>query len=195
MNIIKADLIQILTKYTEDHIQNAKHLLKLDLKQLNKKSLEGGWSALECLEHLNRYGDFYIPEIEKRLSQGPSSDKTIFKSGLLGNYFAQSMMPKEKLNRMKTFKSMNPSGSQLDKDVFQKFLVQQEQLIHLLIQSKAKDLTKIKTSISISSLIKLRLGDTFRVVIYHNVRHMQQAFRSIYGNDYALQTDLKQKPA
>ncbi|RXM56703.1 hypothetical protein BOQ60_25350, partial [Chryseobacterium sp. CH1] len=30
------------------------------------------------------------------------------------------------------------------------------------------DLEKTKTSISISKLIKLKLGDTFRFVIYHN---------------------------
>ena len=38
---------------------------------------------------------------------------------------------------------------------------------------------KTKTAISISKLIKLRLGDTFRVLIYHNERHIKQAERAI----------------
>jgi len=28
---------------------------------------------LECIEHLNRYGDFYIPEITKRIKTGKST--------------------------------------------------------------------------------------------------------------------------
>lgn len=41
--------------------------------------------------------------------------------------------------------------------------------------ARNKDLGKIKTSISISKWIKLKLGDTFRVIIYHNERHIVQA--------------------
>ncbi|MEO9077333.1 MAG: DinB family protein, partial [Gelidibacter sp.] len=33
------------------------------------------------------------------------------------------------------------------------------------------------TAISISNLIKLKVGDTFRVVVYHNERHLVQANR------------------
>ena len=35
--------------------------------------------------------------------------------------------------------------------------------------------TKTKTAISISKLMKLRLGDTFRFVTAHNERHLLQA--------------------
>lgn len=85
------------------------------------------------------------------------------------------MLPKEKLNKMKTFQSMNPAGSQLGTEVLEKFLKQQEELLALLEKAKTVDLAKTKTAISISKLIKLRLGDTFRVVIYHNYRHIVQA--------------------
>lgn len=85
------------------------------------------------------------------------------------------MLPKEKLNKMKTIKSMNPVGSNLDKSVLDKFINQQKTLLELLKQAKKVNLTKTKTGISISKWIKLRLGDTFRVVIYHNLRHMIQA--------------------
>jgi len=76
---------------------------------------------------------------------------------------------------MKTFKSMNPNNSQLDASVLDTFLYQQQQLIKLLDQCENINLTKTKTAISISKLIKLRLGDTLRVVIYHNWRHVVQA--------------------
>jgi hypothetical protein len=62
-------------------------------------------------------------------------------------------------------------------DVITKFLDQQKQLLELLTKAQSVDLNKVKTSISISRWIKLRLGDTLRVVIYHNQRHMKQAGR------------------
>ncbi len=48
-------------------------------------------------------------------------------------------------------------------------------LLDVLDMSKKVNLTKTKTGISISKWLKLRLGDTFRVVIYHNQRHILQA--------------------
>ena len=48
-------------------------------------------------------------------------------------------------------------------------------LIFLMFILSSLDLNKIKTAISISKWIKLKLGDTFRVVVYHNERHIKQA--------------------
>ena len=138
---------------------------------MNKDS----WSILECLEHLNRYGDFYIPEINNSIHTSQKAKDNEFRSGLLGNYFAKSMLPKEKLNKMKTFKVMDPVGSNLDSSILKKFITQQNTLLELLEQAKTVSLIKNKTRVSISKWIKLRLGDTLRIVIYHNLRHIIQA--------------------
>ena len=174
-----SDLISDLTARTKDMIQRAQQLLEQPEDTLNAKPSAGSWSALECIEHLNRYGDFYLPEIRERLANAPRNTTGTFKTGWLGNYFAKSLLPKPKLNKMKTFSSMDPAGSQLGKAVLTTFLQQQQDLLRLLEQAKATDLTKTRTSISISPWIKLRLGDTFRVVIYHNQRHMEQAERAV----------------
>lgn len=179
MKIPTLQLIDELKKITEENIQFAENLLNQPDEKLNFRLSENSWSILECLEHLNRYGNFYIPEISKRIENSDTKPTEIFKSGILGNYFANSMHPKEKLNTMKTFKSMNPIHSKLDKSVLNEFIVQQKQMIHLLKEAKNIDLNKVKTSISISNLIKLKLGDTFRFVIYHNLRHIEQAKRNL----------------
>ena len=182
MKILSLDLIADLIQRTKDNLNQVIAFQELKLVALNKKVNPKSWSALECIEHLNRYGDFYLPEIEQRMRKAKKSNpKTSFKSGLLGNYFAKAMLPKEKLNKMKTFKSMNPLDSHLDKTVLTKFIDQQRKMLELLQFAKEIDLTKTKTSISISKLIKLRLGDSFRVVIYHNQRHLLQA--SLAMND------------
>lgn len=85
------------------------------------------------------------------------------------------MLPKEKLNKMKSPKAMNPIHSSLDRKVLDKFIQQQNDLLELLDKAKHTNLSKVKTAFSISKWIKLRLGDTFRLVIYHNLRHIVQA--------------------
>jgi len=59
------------------------------------------------------------------------------------------------------------------------FIAQQKQMIQLLNDAENVNLNKVKTSISISKFIKLKLGDTFRFVIYHNLRHIEQAKRNL----------------
>ncbi|MEO9893947.1 DinB family protein [Aurantibacter sp.] len=168
-------LLQDLIERTRKHINEAEKFKSLPTETLNWRVANDSWSILECFEHLNLYGDFYIPELKKRMESSKTQPKENFKSGVLGNYFAKSMLPKEKLNKMKTFKDKNPIGSTLDKTTMNRFIAQQEKILNLLDKSRAVDLNKIKTAISISKLIKLRIGDTFRVVVYHNERHILQA--------------------
>jgi len=178
------DLIKDLSDITVKIIKDAERFGHMPYKTLNWKPDQESWSILECLAHLNLYGDYYIPEIGRQIKRSKFSSTTLFKSGWLGNYFANSMLPKQNLNKMKTFRSMNPSGSQLQMDTIDKFIDQQHKYLELLDRSKTVDLNKTKTNISISKLIKLRLGDTLRVVIYHNQRHMIQAEKVLtqFGN-------------
>ncbi|WP_435525907.1 DinB family protein [Chryseobacterium indoltheticum] len=178
MKIPSQQLLDDLKVITEQNIQFAENLLNQTDEKLNFRLSEKSWSILECIEHLNRYGKFYIPEISKRIENSNTKSTEIFSSGILGNYFANSMLPKENLNTMKTFKSMNPIHSKLDKNVLNEFIAQQKQMIYLLNEAENTDLNKVKTSISITNLIKLKIGDTFRFVIYHNLRHIEQAKRN-----------------
>lgn len=177
MKIQTEALVVDLTNRTKQLIEEAESFKEKSEEQLNYKQYAESWSVLECLEHLNLYGQFYLPEIKKRIREGKGKKESVFKSGWLGNYFANSMLPKQKLNKMKTFKNMNPLNSKLDKRVIDEFISQQKELLNLLEESRKVSLNKTRTAISISKLIKLKLGDTFRFVIYHNQRHMVQAQR------------------
>src|SRR5690606_40982799 len=112
---------------------------------------------------------------KNRIESSSTKTEKVFKRGWIGNYFAQSMLPKEKLNKMNTFKAMNPIHSNLNKAVIDVFIDQQNQILKLLTAAEHINLNKVKTSISITKMIKLKLGDTFRFMIYHNERHIVQA--------------------
>ena len=170
-------LIEELLELTDNATHIAKSLRALPEDQLNFKEEPEKWSILECIEHLNRYGEFYLPELEKAmLSHKAKTSPQVFKSGLLGNYFANLMKVNNgKMTKMKTPADKNPSGSKLTAITIDKFLKQQEMLKSLLNQAREADLTKTKVPISLTKLIKLRLGDTFRFFVYHIERHILQA--------------------
>jgi uncharacterized damage-inducible protein DinB len=59
--------------------------------------------------------------------------------------------------------------------VLQEFGEQQEKLLQLLESAKGRDLTGNHVPITLTKLVKLRLGDAFRFLVAHEQRHMIQA--------------------
>jgi hypothetical protein len=175
MKIQSEALISELTAATKQNLNFVESLKKYTPEILNWKESPESWSILECLEHLNLYSDFYIPAIAHAISTSKFKNDPFFKSGVLGNYFAQSMLPKEKLNKMKTFKDKNPLNSTLDSTaVLGRFIQQQTDMLQWLERAKKVSLNTVKTEITLTKWVKLKLGDTFRFVINHNIRHIKQ---------------------
>ena len=172
MNSVK--LVESFIQQTNQIIQTVEKLKVKEIHLLTWKQNPTSWSVLECLEHLNLYGDFYLPEMESKIKSTKSKFDPEFKSGVLGNYFSKSMLPQDKMKKMNTFKDKNPLNSKLDLSVIDKFISQQLLFIDLLNQARNVSLNKTKITTSISKLIKLKLGDTFQFIINHNLRHLKQ---------------------
>jgi hypothetical protein len=155
-------------------------LQQLSDSELSYKPGHDAWSVLECLEHLNLYSAFYLPEIEKTLKNHPAyTGEGIFKSGLIGNFLVNIIIPKENGKKIKTFAAMNPAGKKPDREAIDQFLRYQQQLLGLITQSQNADLNKGALPVTFSKLIKMKLGDALRFMTYHNQRHVQQALRNI----------------
>jgi hypothetical protein len=141
------------------------------------------WSANECLQHLNSYGRFYLPAIESVLSRSEKRESsTQFSPGWLGNYFTKLMMPSKDGNvskKMNSPKDHAPKTIIESRLVISEFIDQQEKLLALLNTAKKFDLNAVKVGISIAPIIKLKLGDVFRFMIAHQVRHILQAERAL----------------
>jgi len=175
MKLNSEALLNDLVEQTKNNLNHVEQLKKLSINDLNSRKTNESWSKLECIEHLNLYGDYYLAQIEKSISNSKHKSKPVFKSGVLGNYFVQLMKTDKKVKKMKTAKEMNPIGSNLDLSSLDRFVFQQQKLLQLIEKARKVDLTKNTTGISISKMIKLRLGDTFRFLVAHNERHIQQA--------------------
>lgn len=179
MKINNKQLIDELLAITERLILVAKGFKEFDLAQLQSKPASGGWNILECLEHLNLYGDFYLPNIEAQLLGRKKLGSDSYSPGLIGNYFVRLIRVQDKQKKLSTTTDKNPTlqNTMLGVTVIDRFLRQQDRLKALLNRAETLDLGKIKTPVSISKLIRLKLGDTLRFVVYHNERHICQAQR------------------
>ncbi|WP_428224259.1 DinB family protein [Flavobacterium sp.] len=167
-------LVQQLADIIKEQMDFAQQLLLLDDEQLQKRSHSKAWNILECLEHLNLYSAYYLPEISLGMQNSTAAASKEFRSGWLGNYFANSMLPKAKVSKMKTFKDKDPFGLPLKRAVIEEFLSNQKKYEEILQLCQNKNLKKIRIKISISRWISLSLGDTLRFIVNHQIRHFAQ---------------------
>lgn len=174
----RKELIDELQKLVLTQMNEAELLKSQQLTILQTRPAPESWNALECYEHLNLYAQFYIPEISKRLAQAESSNNEVFSPGFIGDYMVKSCMPVVK-KKIKTFAAMNTLHKEVSIQVLDNFIDYQKSILEILNNARKVDLNKVKTNISITKLLKLRLGDVLRFLIYHQERHKLQAERAI----------------
>lgn len=172
------NLLNELLQITRQNIEAVKSLQNLDDSKLNYKPSPEKWSILECLEHLNRYFDFYLPEIKKALDN-PTDAKEYFRSGLIGNMLVNMVIPKPDGKKMKTFTSMNPTGSILDRQVLSINMENLQIFVDYIQKASKSNLNKKNIPVTFSRFIKLNPGDILRFMAYHNQRHIAQAMRNV----------------
>jgi hypothetical protein len=168
LNQLQADVRQV--------ILEANYLQSTDPGILLQQPSAGKWSVIQVLEHLNSYGNYYLLAIEKSLDEDKKATN-VFKPGWIGDYFTKLMKPGEDgriSNKMQSPKDHRPHSHPDAFPVLTTFLEQQHYLLELLEKAKAKNIGSIRTPISISRIIKLKVGDVFRFLIAHEQRHFVQ---------------------
>ncbi|HYE55109.1 MAG TPA: DinB family protein [Chitinophagaceae bacterium] len=169
-------LLDDLQSDTRKIILAATELLREDPGVLTRAPEQGKWSIAQVIEHLNSYGRYYLPAIESALNNNSYEPDAVFKPGWLGDYFTRSMLPKngQVLNKMQSPKDHRPHPDIDSKPVIDTFLQQEQLLLDLLERAKHADISRIRIPISLSKLVKLKLGDTFRFLVAHHQRHFVQ---------------------
>ncbi|MCC9135879.1 DinB family protein [Pontibacter silvestris] len=150
---------------------------QLDLDILNYKPSPDSWSVLECLEHLNRYSNYYNQAIAKAIATSPEG---MYKSEIsyswIGKKFLVMMRP-QNMKKHKTLKHMNPNNSKLGREVMVAFQKHQDELLALLEGAKSVNLNKMAIPVEFFKLLKIRIGETLGFNVVHEERHVQQALR------------------
>lgn len=178
--ISASQLLNMLQSRVEDHLQQTiSKYQNLSDAQLNKPSSTGGWSIAQCLDHLNSYGDYYLPQISKAVLNYAGKPGLTAKRSWLGNYFINMMDPDLPAKNYKAFKGHLPAPGLNGQEVASKFINQQEQLLELLKRASSVDLNKARIPISLTRLVRLKLCDTIEFLVMHNERHIRQANRNL----------------
>lgn len=169
-------LLEDLQSATRQLIADAMLLKTEDPGHLLDEPAPGKWSVVQVLEHLNSYGRYYLVAIEKSLQQDKPATED-YKPGWLGDYFTRLMQPKEDgtlKSKMQSPKDHRPATNLDLFPVLTEFLDQQQHLLTLLEKAKKKNIGAIRTPVSLSRFIRLKVGDTFRFLIAHEQRHFVQ---------------------
>ena len=105
-----------------------------------------------------------------------------FTPGWLGNYFVKLMQPQQDgtaKKKMKAPANARPVPALDPKAVLNEYMAGQRRLCDLLTEAKQADIGGIRVPTSLSSLIRLKMGDTFRFLIAHQHRHTNQMKRTL----------------
>jgi hypothetical protein len=170
------NIINELKERTALLIEQAKDFKNLSLEELNRNPAPEKWNILECVAHINLYGIFYLKEFERVILNSTKGSDKFFTPGWFGNYSANSMLPEKEVvpNKMKTFKHMNPSYSEVSITELDMFIKQQICFLDILSKASQVSISKNKCKLTIP-ILKFKLGDALRFYTYHNVRHFYQA--------------------
>ncbi len=158
----------------------AEKLKTLSIQQLTHKPATDRWSIAQCLQHMNVYSRYYLPEIEKALVKAEHTERSTFRSGWLGNYFTNLMKTGANglvKKKMKSPKNAMPANNPDAQKELEEFILHQHHLLNILSIAKKVELGKVRIPISLSRLIKLKLGDTIAFYVEHEKRHMKQIER------------------
>jgi hypothetical protein len=185
INIKKTRVSELLKKLSDMTVQLSEDVKKnfshLSPEQLFWRPNDRTWSVAQCLAHLNAYYSFYVPVFRERIKN------TRFRTP--GEYFVSSPLGtgsvlavklgkvKNVKRRLKAAKDYNPLVNKTlpIENAVQDFLQYQEDMMQVLKDAQYINIRKAKCSLAITPLVKLRLGDAFQFLVYHNERHVEQA--------------------
>lgn len=165
----------------------AREILRLPAEQLLHRPSAGSWNVLEVFEHLNLSSGVYVRGIEhvfaRRAAHHPAN--SVFKPGLLGNWFTNGMKPKAsgdigwKMHTMKMFDPGRQHGA--SQASIERFIELCDRFLALLEQARTTDLNKLRVMSSLGPVIRFKAGDAFRFPVAHQERHFLQIERLLHS--------------
>lgn len=147
-------------------------------EQLNWKPDSSSWSIGEIFEHIIQTNSQYYSHLDEKIkiTNGINTGDLPVKHTFVGKIILKAVSPGGR--KTKTFKVFEPAVSNVDNNIYARFLEQHEKLIQLIKKSAAVDINRIKISSPVSSLIRYNLADVLGILVYHTQRHLNQVERT-----------------
>jgi hypothetical protein len=159
---------------------------QLNQAQLNWKPSANQWSVAQCFDHLITANEHYFPIINTIINGEKRTtiwERMPFLPGLFGNLLVKNLQP-DAPRKLKAPAIFQPSSSNLDAEIIQRFVAHQHQLAGLIQSASTVDLhMTIITSPSLS-FITYSLYDAYRLLVVHEKRHFEQARRVLASTQF-----------
>ena len=154
---------------------------RTDPAQLNRRPADGGWSAAECIDHLNVSARLYLEPLQEAIAEarrvgriGNRPDgRTLF-----GRLVAWTMEPPPRFT-MKTYGALEPGTELAPEALAREFETLHRTLIAELESAAGLDRKRVKVRSLLERRLKLSLDDWFAFIAAHARRHLWQAERAL----------------
>lgn len=146
-------------------------------EELNRHVSGEHWSVGQCIDHLLLSNGPYLIKIRTALASAPpEGENPLFRSTFLGRKMIEAVGPNPKF-MVAVPKAFVPRDEALGLECLRELREQLEECRRLVSQSYGLDLEKARVSSPITSLLRFRVGDAFKIIEVHNRRHLLQAHR------------------
>ena len=182
----KKEILEEIKAITSTNIEVIrKRLIFLNEDQKSWKPNKNAWSINEIFAHLNEFVRFYHPTFTQAIASTKHTDPIdVYLPSPLGKSAWKSMKLGNVKNIKRKFKSARSYNPSIDKSLIKgedvaNFEIAQKELLDIFETARNVNLRKVKVPVSISKIIRFRLGDALLFVTYHNERHLQQALNVV----------------
>lgn len=146
-------------------------------ERMTTRPANGGWSAVECLIHLNLTTKQYIPLINAQIIQARADgleSPGSFRMDWTGRFLSWFLEPPYRM-RGKTTPGAVPDRPRPPGPVLEEFRALNNQLVTLLNDAEGLSFQDIKIVSPFNTKLKYNLYSTFRILAAHERRHLWQA--------------------
>jgi hypothetical protein len=142
----------------------------------------GSWSVAECVDHLNRTSEAYLPQL-RRVIREAGGARTLaalerrFRRDPVGWLLSVTMPPPVRFIRMKTAAPFVPSGHPPPPELVARFRELQEEQVGCLEEADGLPLHRLRIVSPFDPRVRYNLYSCFVILPRHQHRHLWQAER------------------
>ncbi|MBL8238829.1 MAG: DinB family protein [Bryobacterales bacterium] len=149
------------------------------LADLTRPAPAGGWSAVECIDHIAVTLEKYLPVLRAALEAGKhSKGEGPFQYGLLARMFLWVLEPPVRM-RVKAPSVFAPRPQPEPQAVLRNYIARHNELQSLLLLARGLDIAAIRLASPATPKLKLPAGAVFGILTAHARRHLWQARRAL----------------
>jgi hypothetical protein len=176
MDRLHPDLAGALQQYQTIRSETEQILDGMTDVQFGWRPAPDRWSVGENLDHLLIAGRQFAPILDDLLGRGHADHVYAtgpFRHTFVGDWIIRRLEPPYKI-KVKTIKEYQPRPNLIMGAVTAQFLALQDQMMERLHQADGLDLANLTAPLPWLPIVKLSLGQFFRLVAAHERRHLYQ---------------------